>query len=323
MINVLRENCVDCVKLDGRFDAGYTGVRISAGMAEAAGIPCVHHSFFQLGISLAGSLHVMASCPNFTLASSWGEYGKMIDDVIIGGPLKMKTVPYLEIPTAPGIGVELDRDKLALYHSFYQKEIYEKGQIPILVGGTGFYIQAVLYDIDFTSEREDTAYREQLEQLAKEHGAEYPSASLKDGGAATIDDFCTIILEEANAEGVRGEVVFEQAMLETGWLQYGGDSGISQYNFAGIGTTGGGVAGVSYPDVRTGIRAQVQHLKAYACEDALNQDLVDTRFDMVTRGSAPYVEWLGQQENPNGGGWAAGSNYGEKLRKLLSDLKAE
>jgi hypothetical protein len=50
---------------------------------------------------------------------------------------------------------------------------------------------------------------------------------------------------------------------------------------------------------------------------------VDTRFDMVTRGSAPYVEWLGQQENPNGGGWAAGPNYGEKLRKLLSDLKAE
>ncbi len=45
------------------------------------------------------------------------------------------------------------------------------------------------------------------------HGSEYPSASLKEGGAETIDDFCTIILEEANAEGVRGEVVFEQAML--------------------------------------------------------------------------------------------------------------
>ena len=163
----------------------------------------------------------------------------------------------------------------------------------------------------------------QMTSQYEEHGAEYPSASLKEGGAATIDDFCTIILEEANAEGVRGEVVFEQAMLETGWLQYGGDSGISQYNFAGLGTTGGGVAGVSYPDVRTGIRAQVQHLKAYACEEDLNQDCVDTRFDMVTRGSAPYVEWLGQQENPNGGGWAAGSNYGEKLRKLLTQLKAE
>lgn len=58
----------------------------------------------------------------------------------------------------------------------------------------------------------------QMTSQYEEHGAEYPSASLKDGGAATIDDFCTIILEEANAEGVRGEVVFEQAMLETGWL---------------------------------------------------------------------------------------------------------
>lgn len=155
------------------------------------------------------------------------------------------------------------------------------------------------------------------------HGSEYPSASLKEGGAETIDDFCTIILEEANAEGVRGEVVFEQAMLGTGWLQYGGDSGISQYNFAGLGTTGGGVQGVSYPDVRTGIRAQVQHLKAYACDESLNQDCVDTRFNMVQRGSAPYVEWLGQQENPNGGGWAAGANYGEKLLNLLSNLKEE
>ena len=60
--------------------------------------------------------------------------------------------------------------KFQEYAKRYLKEIYEKGQIPILVGGTGFYIQAVLYDIDFTSEREDTAYREQLEQLAKEHG---------------------------------------------------------------------------------------------------------------------------------------------------------
>ena len=147
------------------------------------------------------------------------------------------------------------------------------------------------------------------------------TVSLKEGGAETIEDFCTIILEEANAEGIRGEVVFEQTMLETGWLAYGGDSGISQYNFAGLGTTGGGVQGVSYPDVRTGIRAQVQHLKAYACDEALNQDCVDTRFDMVRRGSAPYVEWLGQQENPNGGGWAAGADYGAKLIRLLGELK--
>jgi hypothetical protein len=175
----------------------------------------------------------------------------------------------------------------------------------------------------YTIMGETTVSLAQMTSQYEERGVEYPEATLKEGGASTIDEFCTIILEEANAEGVRGEVVYEQAMLETGWLQYGGDSGASQFNFAGIGTTGGGVAGVSYPDVRTGIRAQVQHLKAYACEEALNQDCVDTRFDLVARGSAPYVEWLGQQENPNGGGWAAGSDYGEKLRKLLAQLKAE
>jgi len=53
------------------------------------------------------------------------------------------------------------------------EEIYERGHIPILAGGTGFYIQAVLRDIDFTENEENTAYRTELEQLAAEKGAEY------------------------------------------------------------------------------------------------------------------------------------------------------
>lgn len=52
-------------------------------------------------------------------------------------------------------------------------EIYTKGKIPIVVGGTGFYIQALLYDIDFTESNEDNAYRQELEQLATEKGAEH------------------------------------------------------------------------------------------------------------------------------------------------------
>ena len=51
--------------------------------------------------------------------------------------------------------------------------IYAKGKIPIVVGGTGFYIQALLYDIDFTESNEDNAYRQELEQLADEKGAEH------------------------------------------------------------------------------------------------------------------------------------------------------
>lgn len=53
------------------------------------------------------------------------------------------------------------------------QKIRAKGKIPIVVGGTGFYIQALLYDIDFTENEKDDAYRRQLEQLAKEKGAAY------------------------------------------------------------------------------------------------------------------------------------------------------
>lgn len=52
-------------------------------------------------------------------------------------------------------------------------EIYAKGKIPILAGGTGFYIQSVLYDIDFHENGEDTAIRQELEQIAKQQGADY------------------------------------------------------------------------------------------------------------------------------------------------------
>lgn len=54
----------------------------------------------------------------------------------------------------------------------YLEEIYAAGKIPIIAGGTGFYIQALLYDIDFTDQECDEAYRRELETLAKEQGAE-------------------------------------------------------------------------------------------------------------------------------------------------------
>ena len=150
----------------------------------------------------------------------------------------------------------------------------------------------------------------------------YPSAALTKGGATNIETFCKIIKEEADAENIKADVVFIQAMLETGYLKFGGDVKISQFNFAGLGATGNGVAGNSFKDVRTGIRAQVQHLKAYANKEALKNTCVDVRFSYVTRGSAPYVEWLGIQENPNGGGWAASKNYGNDLLGLINKLEA-
>lgn len=143
----------------------------------------------------------------------------------------------------------------------------------------------------------------------------YPSVALGEGGAPDIRTFCTILCEEAAAEGVRAEIVFTQAMLETGWLQFGGDVKVDQFNFAGIGATGGGVPGNSFPDVRTGIRAQVQHLKAYASTEPLNNPCVDPRFHYVTRGSAPTMEQLS-------GKWATGSGYGQSLARILTGLSS-
>ena len=150
--------------------------------------------------------------------------------------------------------------------------------------------------------------------------ATYPTFYLT-SDAPTIETFCQIYYEECYAEGVKPEVAFCQAMLETGFLKYGGDVSITQYNFAGLGATGGGNPGNSYSSVREGVRAQVQHLKAYASTDALNQACVDSRFSYVTRGSAPYVEWLGISENPYGKGWATAQNYGYNIRnKYISVL---
>ena len=62
----------------------------------------------------------------------------------------------------------------------YMKEIWDRGKIPILVGGTGFYINALLYDNDFTETENDTSYREACYQLAKEQGAEVLYERLKE-----------------------------------------------------------------------------------------------------------------------------------------------
>lgn len=152
-------------------------------------------------------------------------------------------------------------------------------------------------------------------------GKPYPKEALSKGGAESIEVFCQMYYDEALAEGVRPEVAFVQTMKETGFLQYGGDASVEQFNFAGLGTTGGGVPGNSYPDVQTGIRAQIQHLKAYATTDPLNGKCVDDRYEYVKKGAAPYVEWLGQQENPEGLGWATGDNYGYDIVRMIRDMK--
>ena len=142
---------------------------------------------------------------------------------------------------------------------------------------------------------------------------------LAKGGASTINQFAQIVYEEAIAEGVKPEVVFTQCMKETAFLKYGGEVNPNQYNFAGIGATGS-VHGATFENVRMGIRAQVQHLKAYGSLDKLINQCVDPRFNLVSRGSAKYVEWLGKKENPTGSGWATSKNYGHDIVNMINFL---
>ena len=110
---------------------------------------------------------------------------------------------------------------------------------------------------------------------------------------------------------------------ETGFLTYTGKVKIEQYNFAGLGSVDASKPSNTFKSVREGIRAHIQHLKAYAIKNpTLKYPLVDARYQYVTKGSAQYVEWLGSQENPNGVGWATDKDYGNILRKIINDILA-
>lgn len=131
-------------------------------------------------------------------------------------------------------------------------------------------------------------------------------------------------LSEGEAEGVRGDIAFAQSCLETGNFTFRGSAvTLDQNNFAGIGVTSNGMKGNSWDTPQLGIRAQIQHLKAYGSTEPLEQDCVDPRFEYVKRNSAPFVEWLGIQENPLKSGWAAGKNYGNKILTVLDSVLQE
>jgi len=104
----------------------------------------------------------------------------------------------------------------------------------------------------------------------------------------TLDQLIDYFYEEGAAEGVRGDIALCQAIKETGYFRYGNDVSFDQNNFCGLGATGNGVKGESFNTARDGVRAQIQHLKAYASTAPLYNPCIDPRFHYVIRGCAPY-----------------------------------
>jgi glucarate dehydratase len=120
-INVIKREAADVIHVDPRFDAGFVGARVTAGIAEAAGLPVIMHSFGELGVAQNAYLHLIASAPNYIFANQSG-YGDLNDDIIQGGLLTFKN-GCLDLPEGPGIGVELDREKVKAYSGYYEEYI--------------------------------------------------------------------------------------------------------------------------------------------------------------------------------------------------------
>ncbi len=121
-------------------------------------------------------------------------------------------------------------------------------------------------------------------------------------------------IDEAAIEGVNSDIAFCQMCLETNYLRFGGDVKPWQNNFCGLGATGNGEPGATFFSIEVGVRAHIQHLKAYANAQPLRQKCVDPRFGLVPRATAPYVEDLTKK-------WATDPEYDSKIKRKLQALE--
>ena len=163
-----------------------------------------------------------------------------------------------------------------------------------------------------------TISAESMARLFVSTGHTYPSEVYSQRGASSITEFCNQVILAASSEGVRPEVVFAQAMLETGWLQFGGSVSADQCNFAGLGATSPQVGGARFDNVYQGLLAQSQHLKGYAVRMPLNNVCVDPRYQILVDrgylGIAPCLEDLN-------GLWAVpGDGYGQRITAIINRI---
>jgi len=130
-------------------------------------------------------------------------------------------------------------------------------------------------------------------------------------------ELANFFLEEGTLENVRGDIAFAQSCHETGNFSYGGQVLPGQNNFAGIGATNNSLTGEGawFSTPKEGVKAQIQHLKAYANALPLNSPVVDPRFDLVKpRGKAP--NWIDLNGN-----WAQpGTTYGQMILSIYDKI---
>lgn len=141
--------------------------------------------------------------------------------------------------------------------------------------------------------------------------------------SVSVETLASYYVEEGRAEGVAGDLAFVQAVLETGSFSWPGHGQVraNQNNFAGIGACDRGACTVAtFPSARIGVRAQIQHLRAYADPTVtparLAHPLESPRFHLVSpKGRAPTWERMGN------GNWATDPNYSTKILNLYGQMR--
>jgi hypothetical protein len=132
----------------------------------------------------------------------------------------------------------------------------------------------------------------------------------------SVEELAYYFADHGNRENVRGDIAFAQALVETGWFRYGGQVQCWQNNFGGMSS--------SFPDAETGVRAQIQHLRAYAdpsatscTEPPLHTPCVDPTFNFVSpKGKAPNWNDIGN------GNWAAAPDYAATVLTVYNEMRA-
>lgn len=165
--------------------------------------------------------------------------------------------------------------------------------------------------------------------------AAYPSVVIADKGIKTsasltafflnevdfadkdkVRRLANLYIQECALEGINSDIAFAQMCLETGFLRFGGLVSEDMYNFCGLGAIDENERGCRFESESEGVRAHVQHLKAYGSTEALVMPPVDPRYKWVTpKGKAPSVYLLS-------GTWAADPSYGNKLAGILERMAA-
>lgn len=146
--------------------------------------------------------------------------------------------------------------------------------------------------------------------------AEFVSRHNPDFDPAIAEAFATV----GDRYGIRGDIALCQAILETGWFRFGGGTAVSpdQHNYCGMSVTRRGLKGASFDSIEQGVTAMMQHLYAYCTTEPLpaDEELVDPRFSLVSRGCAPTWEGLSNR-------WAMNPDYGTLILDIYSRLAGD